>query len=76
MKRRNLAVPYSFKDKVKEEFAIKFDKDRRTWYYEYEEGEFPEGLKKYMEKFIDIAYEDRGEYKARFKSMKWDREEK
>ena len=75
MPRYNLAISFFLKDKVKKSHPIEFDKELKTWYIECE-GELPEDLQKYREKFVDISYEDRNEYKAQFNSLRWDRIEK
>lgn len=73
MTRHNLAIEYSMKDKIKEKHPIKFDFEQKLWFYE---GDLPEDLMKYRQMSVDIKYDDRDEYKAKFKSLFWDRSEK
>lgn len=58
------------KDELKKTYKIKWDADKKLWYYEGEK--IIDGLKKYTIKKIDIDYDDKDEYKLNYKSLKWD----
>jgi hypothetical protein len=68
--RYNLLIPFDKKDEVKKSFGIKWDNDKKTWYYICN-GELPEGLDKYTEMVVDVRYEDKDLFKKRFKTMRW-----
>ena len=71
MNKQNLAIPFSLKDEVKKSHPIKFDGGLKTWYIEYPD-KLPDDLVKYIETYVDVQYEEREEYKAKFKSLQWD----
>ena len=72
--RFNLLVPFEKKEDVKKEFKIKWDMDNKIWYYIG--NELPEALEKYREMVVDVPYEDKDLFKKRFKSMRWNKDDK
>lgn len=77
MTRINLVIPFSLKNQVKEQHPkIRWDMNKKTWFYNNENNDMPEDLKKYTEMSVKIKYEDREEYKNLFNSLKWCQEEK
>lgn len=73
--RFNLCVPFAERSKVKQ-LDAKWDASLKTWFFEGEGEELPEGLKKYEERDILIEYDEKDECKKLFPSMKWDIENK
>lgn len=73
--RYNLAIPYAAKDIVKETYPIRFDPEQKSWYYECK-GELPKDMIKYKECLVDIKYDEKDDYKAKFSSLRWNSKEK
>lgn len=67
--RYNLLIPFDKKDEVKKDFKIRWDTDKKIWYYIG--NELPKGLDKYEEMVVDVRYEDKDLFKKRFKTMRW-----
>ena len=65
----DLTIPYNKKDELKP-LKIKWNTERKTWYFDGDE--LPEELKPYASKYVDISYEDKDLYKAKYPSMSFD----
>ena len=76
MPRYNLCIPYSEKDELKKNHKIMFDNDKKLWYIMSNSDTIPEDLKKYKQMYVDVAYEDKDIMKKRYKSLKFDFDEK
>ena len=72
--RYNLLIPFDKKDEVKKDFKIRWDTDKKIWYYIG--NELPIGLDKYEEMVVDVRYEDKDLFKKRFKTMRWNNHDK
>ena len=62
-----LLVPYEKKDELKTLYKIKWDIKTKLWYI----GEMVEGLEPYKIMKIQVEYDDKDDYKLRYKSMRW-----
>ena len=71
LKRISLSIPFDSKDKAKE-LGAKWDKDLKRWYYEGNEDDIIEQLKKLeiKEHYLNIAFADKD--KAKGLGAKWD----
>lgn len=72
--RYNLLVPFDKKEDLKTEFKIKWDAEKKIWYYMG--NQLPEGLEKYEEMVVDVSYDDKDLFKKRFKTMRWNKDNK
>lgn len=62
-----------FEKEMVKSFGAKWDAKVKKWYFEGDEIK-PE-LEQYLETDVDIAYEDKDEYKDKY-SIKWDSQNK
>ena len=62
-----LLVPYEKKDELKALYKIKWDTQAKLWYT----YEMVEALEPYKIMKIQVEYEDKDDYKLRYKSMRW-----
>jgi hypothetical protein len=69
-----LLVPYDKKDELKEKYLIKWDTDKKLWYFLGED--IPVELKLFKLYYIAVSFDDKDIYKKKYKSMKWDAIEK
>lgn len=67
----NLLIPFEKKDELKKQYSIKWNNEKKTWYYNGDK--LPDELNKYTEKIVNIPYEDKDEYKKKYSSMKYNR---
>lgn len=74
LRRTNLLIPFDKKEEVKKQFNIRWDMDKKLWYFMG--NELPESLEKYQEMIVDVKYEDKDLFKKRFKTMRWNKDDK
>ena len=75
MPRYDLCIPFSEKDELKRAHKIRFDTDKKLWFF-LANTELPEGLKKYKKMYVDVSYDDKDIMKKKYKSLKFDFDEK
>ena len=62
-----LLVPNEKKDELKALYKIKWDTQSKLWYAD----EMVEALEPYKIMKIQVEYDDKDDYKLRYKSMRW-----
>lgn len=65
-----LIIPFEKKDEFKKDFKIKWDADKKLWYYEG--AKINDALHPYTIKKVYIEYDQKDVYRKKFKSLKWD----
>ena len=67
-----LIFPYDENPKYKK-MGVKWDVDKKIWYFPSLDGELPDNLKPLKCYTIAIDYDDKEFYKPLFPSMRWDK---